>query len=124
MRIAIAAVLGAGGFVLMFALGEGVRIPPMVWAAPYITGLVFVGGMGAYFLIAMYLLSRGFPRGSSKGWVIFALNAALLLASVIALVVEPNKLAALQALGIAALAVVCSVAGSAIAARAAKPPVA
>jgi hypothetical protein len=122
VRIAIAAVLGVGAFILMFALGEGVRIPATVWGAPYITGLILIAGMGGYFLVAMYLLARGLPKGSGKGWVILALNAALVLASVIALLIEPNKLAALQALGVAALGVVCSFAGLALATRAVRPP--
>jgi hypothetical protein len=121
MRIFIAAVLGVCSFLLMFLLGEGVKVPPTVRAADYITGLIFIIGMGGYFLVAMYLLSRGIPKGSRKGWVILALNATLLLTSVIALIVEPNKLAALLTLGTAVFAVACSCAGSALAARRAGP---
>lgn len=64
-------------------------------------------------------LSRGLPKGSRTDWVTLALNAALLLASVIALLTEPNKLAAPQVLGIAALGIECSFAGMALATRAA-----
>ncbi len=121
MRIAIAALLGVFSFFLMFFLGEAVKVPSTIPSAEYVHALIMIIGMGGYFVISMYLLSRGIPRASRKGWVILALNATLLLASVIALIVEPNKLAALQALAIAALAIVCSYAGSALAARTAGP---
>ena len=51
---------------------------------------------------------------------IAALNATLVLTTIIALIVEPNKLAVLQMLGTAVLAVACSYAGVGLAARAAR----
>jgi hypothetical protein len=117
MRFALAAVLGLFSFFLMFLLGEGVRNLGTVPAADYITGFIFVVGMGGYSLLATYLLLRGVPKASRNGWIVLVLNAVLLLASVIALLVEPNKLVALQTLGIALLAIAGSYAGLRLAAR-------
>jgi hypothetical protein len=121
VKVVVAFVLGVLGFVLMFFLGEGVKIPTTVPAAEYIQWLIFISGMGGYFLISEYLLSRGNPQAIRKDWaIILALNLTLLVTSIIALFIEPHKLAALQALGTAILAVACSYAGASLAGRAAR----
>ena len=117
-KVAFALLLGAFSFFLMFLLGEGVSVPPSVPGAKYIEGILFIGGMCGYFLISAYLLSRGNPQAIWKNWpIILALNLILLITAIIALVVEPNKLAALLTLGVAIVAVACSFAGAWLGAR-------
>ena len=78
-------------------------------------------GLGAYFLATQFLLSRGNPQAVCKGWpIIMALNFTLLCNAVIALTIEPNKGAALEMLWLALLALACSCAGAALAARVAR----
>lgn len=113
--------LGLLGFSLMFALGEGVRIPASVPAAEYVQTATFVGGMGAYFLICAYLVCRGGAKPPVPLWpVIGALNAALFVTVLIALFVEPNRGAVLQGAGALLVAVLSSWAGAALAARRAR----
>lgn len=124
MRVVPAVVLGMGSFFLMFLLGEGWRIPATVPAAEYVGGLMLAVVLGGYSLLATYLLSRGLPRASRNLWIVLAMNAVLLLAALIALLVEPNKPAALQVLGVAIVSSACSYGGLALAARSTRPPVA
>ncbi len=105
MRTVAAAVLGVLAFFLLFLLGESQK-----------STLVVFAGMGAYFLIVMFLLALGASR-ARRGLALLALNAALVLATVIAVLVEPNRLAVLQTVGIAATGLACSLAGWALAAR-------
>lgn len=73
------------------------------------------------FLISQYFLSRGNPQALRKDWSsIVALNFTLLISTIICLVVEPNKGAKLETLCLAILAVACSYAGAALAARTAR----
>jgi hypothetical protein len=120
-KYVFALLLGVFSFFLMFLLGEGVTIPSSVPGAKYIELIIFIGGMCGFFLISAYFLLRGNPQAIWKNWpVILNLNLILLLTAVIALVFEPNKLAALGILGIAIVAVACSYAGAALAARVAR----
>ena len=117
--IAILQVIGA----LVFLLGEGLKLPATVPAAEYVAGLIVAVVLGGYSLLATCLLSRGLPRASGNLWIVLAMNALLLLAALIALLVEPNKSAALQVLGIAILSCASSYGGLALATRATRPPV-
>jgi hypothetical protein len=102
----MAVILSVCSFFLMFFLGEG-----------FGDYALFIG-MGAYFLIAQYFLSRGHPQAHRKDWpLIITLNFTLLLATVICLAIEPNQGAKLTTLCLAVLAVACSYAGAALAAR-------
>jgi hypothetical protein len=124
MRIAPAVVLGMGSFFLMFLLGEGMKVPANVPAAEYVGGLIVAVVLGGYSLLATYVLSCDLPRASRNLWIALALNAALLLAGLIALLAEPNQSAALQVLGIAIISSACSCGGLALAARAPTSPAA
>jgi hypothetical protein len=123
VRIAPAIVLGLGSFFLMFLLGEGMKVPAAVPAAEVVGGLILAVVLGGYSMLATYLLACGLPRASRNLWIVFALNAALLLAGLIALLAEPNKSAALQVLAIAIISSACSYGGLALAARTTTQPV-
>lgn len=121
-RIGMAVVLGVGAFLLMFALGEGLRIPATVPAATYAQGAIFVVGMGGFFALCAYLLSRGAARALQAKWpILVALNAPLIASVLIALAVEPNKGAALQVAEVSALGMLCSWGGGALGTRAGHP---
>jgi hypothetical protein len=124
LRIAPAVVLGMGSFFLMFLLGEGMKVPAAVPAAEFVGGLILAVALGGYSLLATYLFARGLPRASRNLWIVLAMNAVLLLAALIAVLVEPNKSAALQMLGIAIISSACSYGGLVLAARLTRPPVA
>jgi cytochrome bd-type quinol oxidase subunit 2 len=90
-------------------------------AAVFINGGIVVIVIAAYFFTCEYLLSRRNPQATWKDWpTILALTLTLIITAIVALVVEPNKSAALQAAGVAILAVVFSCAGAVVAARAAR----
>jgi len=124
LRVAPAAVLGMGSFFLMFLIGEGLKLPATVAAADFVAGLILAVVLGGYSLLATYVLSRGLPRASRNLWIVFAMNAALLLTALLALLAEANKAAALQILGIALFSSACSYGGLALAARTIRPPAA
>ena len=108
LKVVVAFLLGVVSFFLIFLLGE-----------EFGDYALFIG-LGAYFLISQYLLSRGNPQAVSKDWpLIIAMNFTPLCMTIIALAVEPNKWAALQMLWVASLAMACSYTGAALAARAA-----
>ncbi len=118
-RIFAALLLGIVAFFLMFALGEGVRIPPTVPAAELVHGAIFVGGMGLYFLLTAYWLTRGEAGPLLRSWpIIVALGAPLLAAVLIALVIEPNKGAVAEVAAVWLLGVVCSCVGAWLGGRA------
>jgi len=120
-KIALALLLGVFSFFLVFLLGEGAGLAAVVPAAAYAHAIVFIGGVGTYFLVTSYLLLRGNPHAVREGWpVLMALNAALLVATLIAWLIEPNRGAVLATAGTALLAVVSSLAGAALASRAAR----
>jgi len=120
LRIAPAVLFGIGSFFLTFLLG-GVRFAANDTVAILVGGLVLVVFAGGYSLLVTYVLMRGLPRASGNLWIVLALNAVLLLATLLILFVEENnKMAGLQMLGIAIVSVACSYGGLALAARAAK----
>jgi hypothetical protein len=124
-KIGVAAGLGVLSFFLLFFLGEGVKIPESIQGAESSHAAIFILALGGYFLVAQYLLSSGNPDALRKDWLIIAsLNSVLSLSAVIALLIEPNKLAAFQTLGIAVFAWVSSCAGAVLAARKARRSVA
>ena len=117
-KIVVAVLLGVLAFFLMFGLGEGVRIPATVPAAALIQGAIFVGGMGGYFLLCAFLLSRGDTRALLSLWpTVVALNAPIIISVLVALVVEPNKGAVLQVAEVSVLGILCAFAGAALAIR-------
>ena len=121
-RIGTAVVLGIGAFLLMFALGEGVRIPATVPAALFVQGAIFVLGMGGFFLLCAYLLSRGTGLAFRAMWpMLVGLNAPLVASVLIALAVEPNKGAVAQVAEVSVLGILCSCGGAALGTRAGRP---
>ena len=112
-KLLVALFLGAVAFVPLFALGEGVRIPPAVPGAAALQGVIFVGGMAAYFFFCAFFLSRGDPRSLARLWPIpAALGVPLFIAVVIALGVEPNKGAVLWVAGAWLLGFLSAAAGT------------
>ena len=121
-KIIVAVLLGVLAFLLMFGLGEGVRIPATVPAAALIQGAIFVGGMGGYFLLCAFLLSRGDTRALLSLWpTVIALNAPIIISVLVSLVVEPNKGAVLQVAEVSVLGILCAFAGAALAIRRRNP---
>jgi hypothetical protein len=109
LKVFVAVILSVVSFFLMFFLGE-----------VFGDYALFIG-MGAYFLIAQYLLSRGNRQALRTDWSsIIALNFTLLLATIICLLVEPNLGAKLSTLCLAILAVACTYAGAVLTARTAR----
>lgn len=121
MRVAPASLLGLGSFFLMFLLGEGLKLPANVPAAEDVGGLIVAIALGGYSLLATCVLSLGLPRARRNLWIVLAINAVLLLAALIALLVEPDKSAAVQVLGVAIFSSACSYGGLALAARRTRP---
>lgn len=120
-KLFVAFLLGVGSFFLLFGLGEGVKVPDSIPGATYIQTLILLGGMGSYFLISQFFLSRGNRDAMRTDWpIILALNVVLVAATIMAAFLEPNKLAVLQTAGITLLAVLCSSIGAAFAARTAR----
>ncbi len=112
-KVVAALLLGIVAFFLLFALGEGVRIPATVPAAQFVQGTIFVGGMGLYFLLTAYWLTRGEVRPLRSSWpIILALGAPLLATVLISLVIEPNKGAVAEVAGVWLLGVLCSCVGA------------
>jgi hypothetical protein len=105
-KISLAFCLSVLSFFLIFLLVEGFG----AWA-------LFLG-MGAYFFIAQYLLSRGNALSVRNDWpIIIALNSAPTFMTVLSLAFESNKKAALPVLGVVVLGLACSYAGAAFAKR-------
>jgi hypothetical protein len=108
-KVVVAFFLGLLSFLLIFLLGE-----------VFGDYALFIG-MGVYFLVAQYLLSRGNPQAIRKDWpLITAMNFTPLCATIIALAVEPNKGNALEMLLVTILTLACSYTGAALAARVAR----
>lgn len=116
MRVAVALFLGICSFFLMFLLGEGLAHVGGTGAADVVRSALFISGMGGYFVISMYLLARGEGRVHAR-WTMLALNAVLPTAALVALLVEPNKVAALLAVGTALLGLIGSWVGVYLAGR-------
>jgi hypothetical protein len=105
----VAFFLGVLSFFLIFFLGEVL--------GEY---ALFIG-LGAYFLISQYLLSRGKPQAVRKDWpLIIAMNFTPLCMTIIVLAVEPNKRNALAMLLVTIISLACSYAGAVLAARTAR----
>jgi hypothetical protein len=102
----IAVLLGIISLFLLFFLGE-------TWGE----NTMFIG-VGAYCLIAQYFLSRGHLQALRKDWpIILCLNFMVLVSTVLCLVLEPNPAARVTAVILALIALACSFAGAALAAR-------
>jgi hypothetical protein len=106
---------------LLFLLGEGVSIPDTMPGAAFLNTAIVVLGLALFFFSAQWLLSRGHadaPRSDRP--IILALNLIFLLTAVAALIIEPDKWAALQGAEGAIVALVSSFAGAWFAARRAR----
>jgi len=114
MKIGIAVGLGLGSIALMFVLGGGLESATRAQTAVHQASRLYLAGMGGYFLMAMAALTRFTPKGTPCGPGLRAINAPLLAVTAISLVIEPNKLAALQNLGTSALGIACSYVGVAV----------
>ena len=116
-RLVLAVLLGAGAFVLLFALGEGVSIPDSVPGSDYLKMGILVCGMAGYFVIAQFLLSRDHPQAVRRDWpLVLGLNLWLILLW-LAILVRGPVLKTLASLAAVAFTVGCSFAGAAGAAR-------
>ena len=101
--------LGLIAFVLLFNLAEAFGV-----YASYI-------GMAAVCFILQYLLSRGNPRAVRQDWpMILAMNSLSLFVGIMALLLEPNRGAALEGALIAPFGIAGAFVGAAVAARAAR----
>ena len=116
-RLLPAILLSVCSFFLMFLLGEFMESRSASAGAERLATVILIAGMGGYFLLAAYVLLRRLPRSGRNLWVVLALNAALLLTVVLMLVVERNRTAVLQMLGLSLLAIACSAAGLGLAYR-------
>jgi hypothetical protein len=106
-RSMVAILLGFISLFLLFFLGETLG-----------EKTTFVG-VGGFCLIAQFFLSRGHPQALRKDWpIILCLNFMVLLSTGLCFALEHNNPAAkLTALILAAIALACSYAGAALAAR-------
>lgn len=113
--------LGLPSFFLIFFLGEKFQYSLDHGGAVYIWGLFFVGGVGAYFMILSYLLSRGNPRAARKGWpFILALNITPLFVLLMTMLVERRSGPVLFGLGLLMFTVLSSFTGAALAQQVAR----
>ncbi len=116
-RLRPAILLSVCSFFLMFVLGEFLESRAGAAGAERLATAVLIAGIGGYFLLASYFLMRRLPRSGRNYWVLLTLNAALLLTAVAMLVIERNRTAVLQMLGLSFLAFACSAAGLGLAYR-------
>lgn len=113
--------MGLPSFFWIFFLAEKFMWSLDHGGAVYIWGLFFVGGVGAYFLILSYLLSRGNPRAVHKGWpIILALNITPLFMLLMTVVLERQLGPVLSGLGLVMFTVLSSFAGATIAQQVAR----
>ena len=120
LRVAPAALLGVGSVVLMWFLGGVRMVPATVPAAEYFGGLILAVVAGGYSMLVTYVLLRGLPPERRNLWIVFALNAALLLAASILLISEPNNSQLPLVLGITIFSIACSYGGLTLAVRGAR----
>jgi hypothetical protein len=121
-RIAPAVLLGIGSFLLAWLLGEGLGFLDAVRAGEWVTALVVAVALGGYSLLVTWALLRGLPPAGRNLWIVLAMNAALLLATLLVLFAGPDSTKmALQLLGIVLFSSAGSYGGLALAARARKP---
>jgi len=116
-RLLPAILLSVCSLFLMAALGEFLESQAGAAGAERLATAILIAGIGGYFLLASYFLMRRLPRSRRNFWVLLILNAALLLTAAIILVIEPNRTAALEMLGLSLLAIACSAAGLGLAYR-------
>jgi uncharacterized membrane-anchored protein len=116
-RLLPAILLSVCSLFLMAALGEFLESQAGAAGAERLATAILIAGIGGYFLLASYFLMRRLPRSRRNLWILLALNAALLLTAVVILVIEPNRTAALEMLGLSLLAIACSAAGLGLAYR-------
>ena len=109
-RCLVAFLLSIVGLFVFFGFGETLG---------YMAGFISVV---AYCVIAQFFLSLGHPQALRQDWpVILCLNFMLLLSMVLCFTLEHNNPGAhLTALVMAGIAVACSYAGAALAARIAR----
>ena len=113
--------LGLPSFFLIFFLAERFLYSLEIGGAVFISGLFFFGGVGAYFLILSYLLSRGNPQAVRKGRpIIFALNITPLFMLLMTVVGERRLGPVLFGLGLLMFTVLSSFAGAALAQQVAR----
>ena len=122
VKIVVAVLLGLFSFVLWINLAADIRVvPEKDPRAKFINGGLVLAVMAAYFFICEYLLSRRNPQTVWKHWpTILALTSMLILLPVLVLTSGETIDNVMQAVGLAIFAVVCSCAGAAVAARAAR----
>lgn len=112
-----AILLSVCSFFLMFVLGEFLESQAGAAGAERLATAILITGIGGYFLLASYFLTRRLPRSRRNFWILLILNAALLLTAVVVLAIESNRTAALEMLGLSLLAIACSAAGLGLAYR-------
>lgn len=101
-----ALILGLISFFLMFPIGESFGVH-----------VAFIG-IGFYYLISQYFLSRGNPHALFKDWpLILRLNSTLIVTAVLILILEPD--AKIQSI-VVVISFLFSLIGAGIAARLAK----
>jgi hypothetical protein len=121
LRIAPAALFGIGSFFLAWLLGEGLGFLDAVPAGEWVAALVVGVALGGFSLLLTDVLLSGLPRAGRNLWIVLAMNAALLLATLLVLFAEPdNTKTALQLLGIALISIAGSYGGLALAGRTGK----
>jgi hypothetical protein len=116
-RLLPAILLSVCSFFLIFILGEFLASQSGTAGAERLAAAILIVGIGGFFLLASYFLLRRLPRSRRNLWILLALNAVLLLAAIVGLVVEPNRTAALEMPGLSLLAIACSAAGLGLAHR-------
>jgi len=116
-RLGPAILLSVCSFFLLLFLGEFLESRSGSAGAERLATVILIAGVGGYFLLAAYFLLRRLPRSGRNFWVLLTLNAALLLTAAVMLVIEPNRTAVLQMLGLSLLAISCSAAGLGLAYR-------
>jgi hypothetical protein len=105
MRFVVAGGLGLLAVALMFALAHARGNP-----------LILFGVLGAYFLVAIFLLALGAGH-FRRGLALLALDAPVIVAAVIAVLAQRSRMAVLHMLLIALVGTLGSLLGWALAAR-------
>jgi len=117
--LAGAFLLGIGGIVLIFILGEGVHVPRDVPAAGLWQVVVVVAPLAAFYGAAAYFLSCRSQQPRIDWAMPFALVAPMLFSAILAGVVERNKRNAFAPALITAIGLISSYAGAMVGLRAA-----
>lgn len=121
LKVLLAFGLGVVAFFLMFGLGAILEGAALGKYQGFALAIALGAVLGAYFLAALFLLSRGNPLALRNVWPkIIAINFVFLCAPVLCIVFE-SKSAALGTLLLVVFTVACSYAGAALAARTSRP---